>query len=87
MTPGPFPTLTPTLPALPRAASLRRPLTPFRSERHAAPPLPEAGRAVRISTDPRDPRRAVIGGTIGQVCAALEGMVAVEAIGTLPRRD
>ncbi len=86
MSPGPTVNLSPVLPALPRAASLRRPLTPFRSERHAAP-LPSPGRAVRISTDPRDPRRAVIGGTIGQVCAALEGMVAVEALGCLARRD
>ncbi|MBB1161068.1 hypothetical protein [Aquariibacter albus] len=86
MTPGPLLPLTPTLPALPRATSLRRPLTPFRSERHAAPRA-GASRTVRISTDPCDPRRAVIGGTIGQVCAALEGMVAVEAIGSLPRCD
>ncbi len=68
--PGPA---LPVMPALPAPRKLRRPLTPFHGGRHAPP-------ALRISTDPRDPRRAVIGGTIGQVCAALEGMVVVEAM-------
>lgn len=41
---------------------------------------------LRIAADPQDPRRAVIGGTAAQVCAALEGMLVLEAWASA-RRD
>lgn len=64
--------MRPSLHLLPAPPAAGRVLAPPR-ERSGPPPR------LRIAADPQDPRRAVIGGTAAQVCAALEGMVVLEA--------
>lgn len=60
----------------PPAAARVRPVTPFR-----APAVGGARRAAKrfwMTLDPQDRRRAAIGGSFAEVCAALERLAAVE---------
>jgi hypothetical protein len=63
-----------------------RPLTPFRAEAVRASAVHGARRAARhfwMTLDPQDRRRAAIGGSFAEVCAALERLAAVEEHGAL----
>ncbi len=57
------------------------PLTPFRTRPAADAAVDGALRAARrfwMTLDPQDQRRAAIGGSFAEVCAALERLAAVE---------
>lgn len=58
-----------------------RPLTPFGGRPSQSDPVAGARRAARrfwMTLDPQDRRRAAIGGSFAEVCAALERLAAVE---------
>jgi hypothetical protein len=68
----------------PVALSTPRPLTPFRQD--AVSPTGSTVHGARrearrfwMNLDPQDRRRAAIGGSFAQVCAALESLAAVES--------
>lgn len=57
------------------------PLTPFRTRPAANVAVKSHGHAARrfwMTLDPQDQRRAAIGGTFAEVCAALERLAALE---------
>jgi hypothetical protein len=59
----------------------RQPLTPFAVRPGAARAVHGARRAAQrfwMTLDPQDQRRAAIGGSFAQVCAALERLAALE---------
>ena len=63
--------------AVPRS----RPVTPFRAALPRAVGIDGARRAARrfwMTLDPEDQRRAAIGGSFAEVCAALESLAALE---------
>lgn len=63
------------------AAWAARPITPFRaapSSRGAVEGACRAARRFWMTLDPQDQRRAAIGGSFAEVCAALERLAAVE---------
>ena len=63
-----------------------RPVTPFRAEAMRTSAVSGARRAARrfwMTLDPHDRRRAAIGGSFAEVCAALERLAAVEERGAL----
>ncbi len=58
-----------------------RPVTPFRVQPSRAGPTDAARLAARrfwMTLDPDDQRRAAIGGTFAEVCAALERLAALD---------
>ena len=62
-------------------ATLPRPVIPFRASARRAGGVDGARRAARrfwMTLDPDDQRRAAIGGSFAEVCAALEKLAAVE---------
>lgn len=62
-------------------AQRARPVTPFRAPATRTPAADVARRAARrfwMTLDPEDQRRAAIGGSFAEVCAALEKLAAVE---------
>lgn len=62
-------------------AARRRPMTPFRAEPVPSLAAHGARRAARqfwMTLDPQDRRRAAIGGSFAEVCAALDRLAAVE---------
>jgi hypothetical protein len=66
------------------APPMARPLTPFRQD--AVSPTGSTVHSARrearrfwMNLDPQDRRRAAIGGSFAQVCAALESLAAVES--------
>jgi hypothetical protein len=68
----------------PVVLSTPRPLTPFRQVTVALPGNSSQGarreaRRFWMNLDPQDRRRAAIGGSFAQVCAALESLAAVES--------
>lgn len=64
------------------AAQRLRPVTPFRAQPpRAAAGIDSARRAAKrfwMTLDPQDQRRAAIGGSFAEVCAALESLAALE---------
>lgn len=62
-------------------ARAARPITPFRAAPTSRGSVEGARRAARrfwMTLDPQDQRRAAIGGSFAEVCAALERLAAVE---------
>lgn len=58
-----------------------RPVTPFRAALPRVAGIENARRAARrfwMTMDPEDQRRAAIGGSFAEVCAALESLAAIE---------